>query len=294
MGFTIYNDTGAGVNAAPLSEPQARPDKVDIDILAAGFNGSNVLSGCAVTPHSSGASLNIDVAAGTVYIGGTKTAVSAQANKTIAAADATNPRRDLISVNSSGTVVVTTGTAAATPCLPAIPATSVVIAVVDVPAAATSITANNITDKRVIIPRFGIPCVQATGSANGTAYTRSSTTMAAVDATNLAPTIAAIAGDVLEATFCATFVGSAGYGKTGVGFGPSATQRGHTVYVSQDGNSHSLSITVQYVVVSGDISGGSVAVTALFGGDGSDTATISNDSGGNDRVAMLTVKNLGQ
>lgn len=170
MGFTIYNDLAATTNAAPLSEPQARPDKVDIDVLAAGDNGSTVQTGCAVTPHSSGASLNIDVAAGTVMLAGAVLAVSAQANKTIAAADATNPRRDLITINSSGTVIVTSGTAAATPCLPSIPATSVVIAVVDVPANATSITANNITDKRVLNGDSGW---QVVGSGGAPAFTNS-------------------------------------------------------------------------------------------------------------------------
>jgi len=77
----------------------------------------------------------------------------------IAAADATNPRKDLIvfSVNDNtegqagdtSLLEAITGTPAASPSEPALPDTALKLAVVDVPAAATSITSGNITDSRV-------------------------------------------------------------------------------------------------------------------------------------------------
>lgn len=72
-------------------------------------------------------------------------------------ADATNPRIDLICCNSSGTVSVLAGTAAAVPCLPAITVdgsgflTLAVLGAVYIPANATTLAAANIIDKRVLL-----------------------------------------------------------------------------------------------------------------------------------------------
>ena len=148
MALTIYNDPSANANAGTYAT-QARPDKVDFDIIAAAHSGTAVYSGCAVTPHNSGVDLNVAVAAGTVMIAGASVAVAAAANVTVTAANGANPRRDLVVVNNAGTVSVTAGVAAVVPCLPNVPANSVALAAVEVPAAATSITAANLTDKRV-------------------------------------------------------------------------------------------------------------------------------------------------
>lgn len=77
---------------------------------------------------------------------------------TISAADATNPRRDLIvarvrdagysGATNSFAIEAVTGTAAASPVDPTVPANSWVLARVAVAAAATSITNANITDMR--------------------------------------------------------------------------------------------------------------------------------------------------
>lgn len=141
MPFTIPNSADAAFPA------QAAPDKVDIDILQAGIRGDGVVTGCAVTAQGS-PDMTLAVAAGTVRIAAVDAAVTA-GNVTITTANATNPRIDLVVVNSSGTKSVTAGTAAASPVCPAIPATSVVLAMVYVPANDTAINTNQITDKRV-------------------------------------------------------------------------------------------------------------------------------------------------
>jgi hypothetical protein len=133
---------------------QAEPDSVDFDALALGFQRVGVISGCAVAQRAAGANMSVDVAAGSVIVGATGAAVTA-VNKTIGTADATNPRFDLITVNSSGTVSVTAGTAASNAVFPAIPASSVLLAAVYVPASATSVVTAQIVDKRVILARQG-------------------------------------------------------------------------------------------------------------------------------------------
>lgn len=96
--------------------------------------------------------LAVDVAAGTVQINGASVSVAAVSGLAITAAHATNPRFDLVVSNNAGTVSVVTGTAASNPVFPAIPASSVVLASVYIPALATSITtADNVTDKRVTV-----------------------------------------------------------------------------------------------------------------------------------------------
>lgn len=74
-------------------------------------------------------------------------------NLTLANADPSNPRIDIIvagvtdngNSTSSGFVAAVTGTASASPSVPAAPANSVIVAQVTVPAGATSITGGNIT-----------------------------------------------------------------------------------------------------------------------------------------------------
>ena len=119
----------------------------------------------AVTAPSSGMSVN--VAGGQIWIPGTAVANQAQyymfndatISVTVPAADATNPRIDLIvaqvldatagAASSIGQVVDVAGTPAASPVAPATPASSIVLAQVAVAAGVTSIVAGNITDKRL-------------------------------------------------------------------------------------------------------------------------------------------------
>ncbi len=161
MGFSIPN-----AGTASFIQ-QAEPDAVDIDTLTLGFADSGVVSGCGVTYNSV---LTVTVAAGTMKWAGTNAAV-AGGNLTVGAADPGLARFDLIVVNSSGTHSVVAGTAAATPVFPAIPATSVPLASVFVPAAATTLSANNIIDKRVILTTSGATVTVADDTTtNATMY----------------------------------------------------------------------------------------------------------------------------
>ena len=129
---------------------QAEPDTVDFEILLLGYQRTGVISGCAVT-ESSPAAQTVDVALGVMSLAGDQTTVSAQADVVVSAADGTNPRVDLISLNSSATVVVTAGTAAAQPVAPAVPATSIPLAFLYVPANDNTHADNQINDKRILL-----------------------------------------------------------------------------------------------------------------------------------------------
>ena len=118
-----------------------------ISVLVDGINGKNcVLSGLAIT---GGADMTPAVAKGAVLSNGIMYAVAA-ADVTIGTADGTNPRIDLVVVNSSGALAVRAGTAAANPKPPARSSNDVVIGAVYVPASDTSIGASQITDLRVM------------------------------------------------------------------------------------------------------------------------------------------------
>lgn len=75
------------------------------------------------------------------YFGATKVTKTASApyTVTISAADATNPRIDLITLDSSGTLAVVAGTPAGTPAVPAYPADKMVLAEIYVRATSTAI-----------------------------------------------------------------------------------------------------------------------------------------------------------
>ena len=142
--FTIPNAADA------LHAVQAQPDKVDLDILAAAYQGNGVISGLAVSQRGAGANMSVDVAAGQARVGGYFPFVAA-ANVSVSAAHASLPRLDLVSVDYNGVLTVTAGTAAAAPVLPAIPANSIVLATVYVPANDTTITDSQLTDKRLVV-----------------------------------------------------------------------------------------------------------------------------------------------
>lgn len=148
MPFTIPNAADAAVPA------QAEPDKVDFDVLAAGTNGTGVLTGCAVTAQAI-PDMTVAVASGTVSIAGVSAAVTS-GNLAIPAADASNPRFDLIVASNTGVKSVVTGAPASAPVFPSIPASSVALAAVYVPATDTAIQSNQIVDKRVqVLPGGG-------------------------------------------------------------------------------------------------------------------------------------------
>lgn len=146
MTFTIPNSSGT------YDARQAEPDKIDIDILAAGFNAFGVISGCTISATTS--SLVLNVAVGVVLNAGCKVPVSA-GTVTLTSGDATFARFDIVNVTTSGAVQVTNGTASSTPVFPTIATTSVVaLAAVFVPVAAVVTSSSQIVDKRVLISEF--------------------------------------------------------------------------------------------------------------------------------------------
>jgi len=137
-------DVGEGLN-----DVQSVCFQEYMDALVDGISGKNcVLSGCACTPQGS-PDMTVAVAAGEVLSNGALFSVSG-GNVTIGAADGTNPRFDLVVVNSSGTKAVRAGTASATPKPPARTANDVLLAVVYVPASDTTIAGNQIVDLRAM------------------------------------------------------------------------------------------------------------------------------------------------
>lgn len=126
---------------------QAEPDSVDFDILAAGHAIYGVKTGCAVSAQGT-PDMTVAVAVGTVYIGGRPVAVTA-GNVTITTADGSNPRIDLITVDTAGTKAAVAGTPSSNPVCPAIPASKTALAAVYVPSGVTAITSGMITDKRI-------------------------------------------------------------------------------------------------------------------------------------------------
>lgn len=148
-----------------------------LDILVDGISGKNcVLSGCAVT---GGADMTPEVAKGAVLSNGVLYAIAA-ATVTIGTADATNPRIDLVVVNSSGSLAVRAGTAAAAPKPPARSTNDVVLAAVYVPANDAAIGTSQITDMRMLRENGPI-CIYRTTTAETT-----NTTAAAIEALNKA------------------------------------------------------------------------------------------------------------
>lgn len=143
MAFTIPDKGEGQVNLQSVWYQE------DIDIFIAGINGIDcVLSGGAVTAQAS-PDMTVAVAKAGVLTNGVLKAVAA-ANATITAADATNPRWDLVVIDSSGAIAVRAGTPAAAPKPPVRTANDVVLATVYVPATDTTIASNQIVDKRVI------------------------------------------------------------------------------------------------------------------------------------------------
>jgi len=131
--------------------------------------------------------MNITVNAGVAWVQGTASATAGMytccldttSTLTVATSDPTNPRIDNVIVQvtdvgtSSSTTVVTlqTGTPAASPVAPTLPANSLLLATIAVGANVSSITAGNITDKRVYSVATGgiVPMTNVTGGLSGQA-----------------------------------------------------------------------------------------------------------------------------
>lgn len=133
----------------------------------AGFTG--VITGCGVVWTGN---LNFTVSAGTYGINGNTYSV-AQTNLTLAAADPTNARFDVIAVNTSGVAVVIQGTPANPALIPTVdPATQLYLTAISVPAGAT--TPGNVTTTVLYAENAGSPTEWNT-SSSGTTWNLAST-----------------------------------------------------------------------------------------------------------------------
>jgi hypothetical protein len=143
MAFTIPNEADAGFGE------QAELHSRDIDILVAGYGLTGVLSGGAVTAQGTPDN-TVAVTAGTGLTTGDYVTWTT-GNVTMTAADATNPRFDLVYVTSGGTKTYLAGTADTNPTPPALPAGGIALAVLYTPANDNVINTTQIVDKRVIL-----------------------------------------------------------------------------------------------------------------------------------------------
>jgi len=165
MALTIPN-----LEASPTFDAQAIPDSTDLAAQLAAMQQTGVLTGMGVTPSSL---MTVAVAAGTYLVAGVK---YTYAGGTIAAGAASaSDRKDIVSINTSGTVAVTAGTACGTagwshstaspftnppPVKPAIPANSVLLGELYIANTTTTVAAGNIIDKTALV--LGTSAVQLT------------------------------------------------------------------------------------------------------------------------------------
>lgn len=129
----------------------AWPDAVHIDALLAGYKLNGVVNGCV--PIDGSGALDVDIAAGAVIIDGVLVGVSAQTVAPATGSGIGTARLDLITVNTSGTVVLTAGTVSSVPVYGKIPASQVVICGVLVVDGQTTIVEGDINDMRVDLSR---------------------------------------------------------------------------------------------------------------------------------------------
>ena len=132
----------------------------DANSFKQGINGYGVYSGLVV---SAGTGLQVSIATGSAYFAGTKVTKGVATALNLTAADATDPRRDIIVLAPNGTISAVDGAAAGvspsgytkfqlwTPYAQPVPAGSIILAEVYVAAGATSLAASDILDKRVLL-----------------------------------------------------------------------------------------------------------------------------------------------
>lgn len=139
--------------------------------IATNVNTYGVIAGCAVTLDA--ADLTYDVAAGRIVHNGVPVNVSAQANAGTLVADSTNPRWTWIALDSTGTEVMVSGTAAATPSIPEL-GDYVPVMLVYVAAGGTIASSQTNYDQRAPITR------QVSRLTSTYTHTQSNTTLANV------------------------------------------------------------------------------------------------------------------
>lgn len=191
-----------------VSTLQANQARKLVEALV-GSPGVAEAAALAVTQNGT-PNMSVNVAAGAGFVAGTTSPLTqgvyhmfsdSVVNKPLAASNATNPRIDLIVARVqdsfyAGTVdawdlVVVTGSPAATPVAPAVPASSLVLAEVLVDAAVTSVDNSKITDRRTraagstATPRGKL--VESVATASTTATTTTEVVWAALTKTVIVP-----------------------------------------------------------------------------------------------------------
>lgn len=137
-------------------------NKNDFDSFHAAIGGDGVISGLLVSPKSP-ATMQIEVASGTGAINASAVNLTSAYTLTVSTADPTNPRKDIVVFQSDGTPTLVDGTPEAavpsgnegiythTPSPSDVPTDKVLLGEIWVGAGATSIIADDITDKRVFL-----------------------------------------------------------------------------------------------------------------------------------------------
>lgn len=134
----------------------------DLNSVIDGVAGNGIITGLTQAEDSP-ADMSVVVAAGTYVANGTVVTKAAETDVTIEAADASNPRKDIIIGDSSGNITVVKGTAAAAvpsgqtgpntsaPIPGNITADKIIICEVWVGAGVTTILDANLTDRRITL-----------------------------------------------------------------------------------------------------------------------------------------------
>lgn len=138
-------------------------EHIDLNNMLLAEKWWGVLSGSGVSERGAGANMSVDVAAGIAFIDYVTYTEAVTVNVVISAADATNPRKDIIIYDSAtSNPIVITGNPGATPQPPDITANDILLAMVDVSANATAIYDSDITDKRIYVVAAGLDVVNGT------------------------------------------------------------------------------------------------------------------------------------
>ena len=128
-----------------------------LNALFAAFRGTAVMSGCEVS--ATGTSRTVSITAGSVQINGEVIAVSA--GSVTLDAGSTFDRYDLVSVDASGSKIVTKGTTKRK--CPTQPANTCLLAIVFVPAGATVIATEGVYDARLLASKVVTDTLHTSG-----------------------------------------------------------------------------------------------------------------------------------